>query len=73
VLRGTFEPKGYRNRHDEELRGVCSSPNIIKVMKEMRMRGAGHVTRLWGRVDSTGAEKGHEEDIREHGNAPEVS
>jgi hypothetical protein len=55
----------WRKRHDEELHSLCSSPNIIKAM-----RGAGHVTRVSVRVDSIGSGKGHEEDIREHGNEP---
>ena len=33
----------WRRRHDEELYGLYSSPNIIRMVKSRRMRWAGHV------------------------------
>jgi hypothetical protein len=42
-LRGTFRPKRdevtgrWRNLHDEKLRNLCCSPNIIRMIKS-RMR-----------------------------------
>jgi hypothetical protein len=32
--------------HNEELHGLYSSPNIVKVIKARRMRWAGHVARM---------------------------
>jgi hypothetical protein len=32
--------------HNEELRNLYSSPNIIRMMKSRTMRWAGHVTRM---------------------------
>jgi hypothetical protein len=32
--------------HNEELRDLYSSPSIIRIMKSMRMRWAGHVARM---------------------------
>jgi hypothetical protein len=32
--------------HNEELRNVYASPNIIRVIKSKMMRWAGHVTRM---------------------------
>jgi hypothetical protein len=51
VLRRLFAPKkdemmeGWTKLHNEELRNLHSSPNIIK-MKSRRMRRAKHVARL---------------------------
>jgi hypothetical protein len=48
VLRRIFGPKGdealgrWRKMHKEELRDVCSSPSIIRIIKSRRMRWAGH-------------------------------
>jgi hypothetical protein len=53
VLRKIFGPKrdevtgGSRKLHDEELHGLYSSPNIVRVIKARRMRWAGHVARMW--------------------------
>ena len=32
--------------HNEELNGLYSSPNIVRVIKSRRMRWAGHVARM---------------------------
>jgi hypothetical protein len=34
---------GWRKLHNEELHGLYSSPNIVRVIKARRMRWAGHV------------------------------
>jgi hypothetical protein len=47
-----FEPKeaemvaGWRKLHNEELRNLYSSQNIIKIIKLRRMRWADHVARM---------------------------
>jgi len=52
VLRRIFGPKRdevtekWRNLHSEELNGLCSSPNIVRVIKSRRVRWAGHVARM---------------------------
>jgi hypothetical protein len=52
MLRRIFELKrdevtgGWRKLHNEELHNLCSSPNIIRIMKPKRMRWAGHVARM---------------------------
>ena len=52
VLRRIFEPKRdeatgeWRKLHNEELKGLYSSPNIVRVIKSRRMRWAGHVARI---------------------------
>ena len=33
----------WRRSHNEELNGLYSSPNIVRVIKSRRMRWAGHV------------------------------
>ena len=51
VLRRVFGPKRdevtaeWRKLHNEELSGLYSLPNIVRVLKSRRMRWAGHV---WG-------------------------
>jgi hypothetical protein len=35
-----------RKLHNEELRDLYSSPNIIRIIKSKRMRWAGHVARM---------------------------
>ena len=51
VLRRIFGPKGgeiageWRKLHNEELNDLYCSPNIIRVIKLLRMRWAGHVAR----------------------------
>jgi len=52
VLRRVFGTKRdevtgeWRNLHNEELRDLCSLPNIVRVVKSRRMRWAGHVARM---------------------------
>ena len=52
VLRRIFGPKRdevtgeWRKLHNEELKGLYSSPNIVRVIKSRRMRWAGHVARM---------------------------
>jgi hypothetical protein len=51
VLRIIFRPKreedgSWRKLHNDELHSLCSSPNIIRVIKSRRMRWAGHVARM---------------------------
>ena len=51
MLRKIFGPKRdevtgeLRRLHNEELNGVYSSPDIIRLIKSRRMRWAGHVAR----------------------------
>jgi hypothetical protein len=53
VLKRIFEPKreemagGWRRLHNEELHNLYISSNIIRVIKSRRMRGSGHVARMW--------------------------
>jgi hypothetical protein len=52
VLRRIFGPKrdgvkgGRRTMHNEELHNLYSSQSIIRIIKSMRMRWAGHVARM---------------------------
>jgi hypothetical protein len=52
VLRRIFEPNRdevtgeWRKLHNEELNGLYSLPNIVRVIKSRRMRLAGHVARM---------------------------
>ena len=39
----------WRKIHNEELNELYSSPNIVLVIKSMRMRWAGYVARMWER------------------------
>jgi hypothetical protein len=54
VLRRMFRPRRdevtwvWRKLHNEELNDLCSSPNTIRVIKSIKMRWAGHVTRVGG-------------------------
>jgi len=52
VLRRIFRPTAeelkeeWRKLHNEELNDLCSSSNIVCVIKPRRMRCAGHVARM---------------------------
>jgi hypothetical protein len=52
VLRRIFGPRrdevmeDWKKLHNEELHNLYSSPNIIRMVKSMRMRWAGHVARM---------------------------
>jgi hypothetical protein len=52
VLRRIFAPKrdemvgGLIKLHNEKLHNLCSSPNIIRMIKSKRMKWAGHVPRM---------------------------
>jgi hypothetical protein len=56
VLRRIFGPKRdevtgeWRRLHIKELYALCSSPNIILVIKSRRLRRAGHVARMVERI-----------------------
>jgi hypothetical protein len=36
----------WRKLHNEELNDLCSSQNIIRMIKSMRMRGVGHIAHM---------------------------
>jgi hypothetical protein len=51
MLRKMFGPKREEDRswiklHNDELHNLCSSPNIVRVIKSRRMRWVGHVARM---------------------------
>jgi hypothetical protein len=52
VLSRIFDPKrdkvtgGWRKLHNGELHNLYSSPSIIRMIKSMRLRWAGHVSRM---------------------------
>jgi len=51
MLIKVFGPKrdkdgSWRKLHNDELHSLYSSPNIVRVIKSMRMRWAGHVARM---------------------------
>jgi hypothetical protein len=37
---------GWKKLHNEELHNLYSSPNMIRIIKSMKMGGAGHVARM---------------------------
>jgi hypothetical protein len=43
---------GWRKLHNEELRDLYSSPSIFRIIKAMRMRWAGHVTRMGEKINA---------------------
>jgi hypothetical protein len=65
VLRRIFGPKRdevtgeWRKLHNEELNGLYSLPNVVRVIKSRKLRWAGHVSRMGGRercVQGSGGE-----------------
>jgi hypothetical protein len=56
VLKRTFGPKrdgvtrGYRKLHIKEPQNLYSSPTVIRIIKSERMRLAGNITRMRGRI-----------------------
>jgi hypothetical protein len=75
MQRRTFRPKrdkivgDWRKMHNEELRNLYSSPNIIRMIKSRRTRWAGHVTCLGekrnsyrGFIEKTQKERNYKED-----------
>jgi len=54
VLRRIFGPRRdevtgeWRRLHNEEPNDLYSSPNIVRVIKSIRMRWVGHVARMGG-------------------------
>jgi hypothetical protein len=53
VLRKMFGPnreedESWRKLHNDELRSLFSSPNIVRVITSRRLRWAGHVARMGG-------------------------
>jgi hypothetical protein len=42
---------GWRKLHNEELHDLYSSPSIIRIIKSRRMRWAGHVARMGGKMN----------------------
>jgi hypothetical protein len=42
----------WRELHNEELHDLYSSPSIIKIIKARRMRWAGHVARMWEKMNA---------------------
>jgi hypothetical protein len=51
ALKKIFRPKrgedgSWRKLHNDELHGLYSSPNIVRVIKSRSMRWAGHVARM---------------------------
>jgi hypothetical protein len=40
------EDRSWRKLHNDEIRNLYSSPNIVRVIKSRRMRWAGHVARM---------------------------
>jgi hypothetical protein len=65
VLRRIFGPKRdevtgeWRKLHNEEVNGLYSLPNTVRVIKSRRLRWAGHVARMGKRercVEGTGGE-----------------
>jgi hypothetical protein len=45
ILRPKRDENGVWRRHNEELRSVYRSPNIVRVIKSRRLRWAGHEAR----------------------------
>ena len=66
VLRKIFGPRRdevtgeWKRLHNEELNGLYSSPNIVRVIKSRRMRWAGHVALMGWRGGRIGFWWGNE-------------
>jgi hypothetical protein len=58
----TEENESWGKLHNDELHGLYSSPNIVRVIKLRRMRGAGHVARM-GEVLQVFVRKARREEI----------
>jgi hypothetical protein len=43
--------RGRRKVHNEELHNLYCSPSIIRMIKYRRMRCAGHVARMWEKMN----------------------
>jgi hypothetical protein len=41
-----------RKLPNEELRDFCSSPSIIRIIKSGKMRWAGHIARMGGKMNA---------------------
>jgi hypothetical protein len=58
VLKRIFRSKrdevtgGWRKLHNEELHGLYSSPNIIRLIKSRGVRWAGHLARIGERKNA---------------------
>jgi hypothetical protein len=58
VLRRIFGPKrdemtgDWRKMRNEELHNLFSSPNIIRMIKSRRMRGAGHIAEMGAKINA---------------------
>jgi hypothetical protein len=59
LLRRIFGPKmdeitrEWRKRHNEELHDLYPSPTIVRMIKSLIMRWAGHVAWMWRRAACT--------------------
>jgi hypothetical protein len=42
----------WRKLHNEELHDLNSSPSIIRIIKTRRMRWAGHIARMWEKMNA---------------------
>jgi hypothetical protein len=71
VLRKVFWPRRdevageWRKLHNEELNGLYSLPNIVRVVKSRRMRWAWHVAHMGRGELCTGGETGGKETVGE--------
>jgi hypothetical protein len=59
VLRRIFGPEreedeSWRKLHNDEIHSLCSSPNIVRMIKSRTMRWVGHVARMGREEISTG-------------------
>jgi hypothetical protein len=47
-----LERRERRKLHNEELHNLYSSPSIIRMIKSRRMRWAGHLARMWEKMNA---------------------